>query len=153
MDVRVTPGRRHAGESANASTGVRRLRAPATAAVLALLMWAAAPAGAQIQGDPDSQRLVTIAARECDSYTDIRANLARNDIQESLQDLGADTLYTSGQPVDPRTELAGQPKCRPITGWQFTFGDGIAVRTLRHPGVRRGTPQYPGPRRPGQAGG
>ena len=46
----------------------------------------------------------TIAARECDDYTDIRANLARNDIQESLEDLGADTLYEPGEPIDPRTE-------------------------------------------------
>ena len=105
-----------------------------TLSALALL-WPAAPAGAQIQGDADSQRLVTIAARECDNYADIRANLARNDIQESLRDLGADTLYTSGQPVDPRTELRGQPECRPITGWQFTFGDGIASPVTGAAGV------------------
>ena len=37
---------------------------------------------------------VTIAARECPEYTDITANRARNDIQESLEDLGADTPYT-----------------------------------------------------------
>src|SRR5882672_8770453 len=36
---------------------------------------------------------VTLAARECAQYTDIMANLARNNIQESLQDLGPDTVY------------------------------------------------------------
>jgi hypothetical protein len=71
----------------------------ASVATLAL----SATASAQIQGDPNADRLVTIAARECDSYQDIRANLARNNLMESLQDLGADTLYVSGDPVDPRS--------------------------------------------------
>jgi uncharacterized repeat protein (TIGR01451 family) len=87
-------------------------------------------AGAQVVGNQSADRWVTIAARECDDYSDIRANLARNNIQESLQDLGQDTLYVSGEPVDPRKELAGQPTCRPITGWRFTFGDGIAGNTV-----------------------
>jgi uncharacterized repeat protein (TIGR01451 family) len=94
--------------------------------VVAVSLVASATAGAQVVGNQSADRWVTIAARECDSYRDIRANLARNNLMESLQDLGADTLYESGQPVDPRTELAGQPKCRPITGWRFTFGAGIA---------------------------
>ena len=80
-----------------------------------------------------ADRWVTIAARECDDYDDIRADLARNNIQESLQDLGADTLYVSGEPIDPRKELEGQPSCRPITGWSFTFGDGIAGNTVDGP--------------------
>jgi uncharacterized protein DUF11 len=80
-----------------------------------------------------ADRWVTIAARECDDYDDIRANLARNNIQESLQDLGADTLYVSGEPIDPRKELEGQPSCRPITGFMFTFGDGIAGNTVDGP--------------------
>ena len=41
---------------------------------------------------------------------------------ESLEDLGADTLYEAGDPIDPRTELEGQPNCRPIVDWRFTFG-------------------------------
>jgi uncharacterized repeat protein (TIGR01451 family) len=90
-------------------------------------------AGAQIEGNQSADRWVTIAARECDDYDDIRANLARNNIQESLQDLGADTLYETGDPVDPRTELEGQPACRPIAGWRFTFGDGIAGNTVDGP--------------------
>ena len=98
-----------------------------------VLLAVCSPAAAQIQGVQDSQRLVTIAARECDDYSDIRANLARNNIMESLQDLGADTLYTSGDPVDPVHELAGQPTCRPITGWQFTFGDGLISKASKGP--------------------
>jgi hypothetical protein len=89
-----------------------------------------AAAAAQIEGEQSADRWVTIAARECDSYTDIRANLARNNIMESLQDLGADTLYQSGEPIDPRTELEGQPTCRPITGWQFTFGSSYRSRAI-----------------------
>ena len=76
-------------------------------------------------GAQSADRWVTIAARECDTYTDIRANLARNNIMESLKDLGADTLYTSGEPIDPRTELEGQPNCRPIVGWRFATGTGL----------------------------
>ena len=102
----------------------RHLFLAGTVTIAALALCPAA--GAQIRGDQDSQRVLTIAARECDDYDDIRANLARNDIQESLQDLGADTLYESGDPVDPLREAAGQPTCRPITGWTFTIGDGIA---------------------------
>ena len=90
-------------------------------------------AGAQIVGDQSADRWVTIAARECDDYTDIRANLARNNIMESLRDLGGDSLYEPGEPVNPVTELLGQPTCRPITGWRFTFGDGIIERAVVGP--------------------
>jgi uncharacterized repeat protein (TIGR01451 family) len=87
-------------------------------------------AGAQIDGASNSKTLLTLVARECSDYSDIRANLARNNIQESLQDLGADTLYVSGEPINPAKELLGQPACRPITGWRFTIGDGIAGNTV-----------------------
>jgi uncharacterized repeat protein (TIGR01451 family) len=90
-------------------------------------------ASAQIDGNQNADRLVTIAARECSNYTDVRANLARNNIMESLQDLGADTLYESGESVNPVKELAGQPACRPITGWRFTLGDGIIERAVTGP--------------------
>jgi hypothetical protein len=73
---------------------------------------------------------VTIAARECASYQDITANLARNNIMESLQDLGAATLYLAGEPIDPRKELEGQPSCRPISGWRFTAGSGYRSRAV-----------------------
>ena len=68
---------------------------------------------------------VTLVARQCGTYQDITANLARNNIQESLQDLGADTAYVAGQPISPSVEAPNQPNCTPLTGWQFQFGDGI----------------------------
>jgi len=77
--------------------------------------------------------LVTVAARECPTYQDIRANLARNNIMESLEDLGEDTLYSSGEPVNPKKELEGQPNCKPITGWQFTLGSGIKEKASTGP--------------------
>jgi len=51
----------------------------------------AAPARAQQPQNPDkngTDYFVTIAARTCDRYEDISANKARNNIQESLRDLG-----------------------------------------------------------------
>jgi hypothetical protein len=53
------------------------------------------------------------------------ANLARNDIQESLRDLGKNSVYSSGQRISPSIEDPNNPNCTPITGWRFTFGDGI----------------------------
>jgi uncharacterized repeat protein (TIGR01451 family) len=69
--------------------------------------------------------LVTVAARSCPSYTDITGNLARNDIQESLRDLGPDTPYVSGEPINPVKEADNQPNCTPISNWRFTLGTGI----------------------------
>ena len=110
----------------------RRSERTAFGVVVALLAMCA-PAGAQVQGDQSADRWVTIAARECDEYTDIRANLARNNIMESLRDLGADTLYEAGEPIDPRKELAGQPRCRPLVGWRFTFGRGFQSKAVTGP--------------------
>lgn len=106
------------------------------AAALALAVLAAGGTAAAQQVAPDepdgsgTDVFVTLAARECDDYTDIRANLARNNIMESLRDLGEDTLYSSGDQVDPRTEQQGQPDCRPLVGWRFTFGDGYQTRAV-----------------------
>ena len=49
-------------------------------------------------------------------------NRARNDLHESLRDLGKDSVYVSGQPVDPSIEEPNHPDCTPLTGWQFQFG-------------------------------
>ena len=76
---------------------------------------------------------VTIAARHCPEYTDITANRARNDIQESLEDLGEDTPYTSGQPIDPAIEDANQPNCTPLPNWRFTLGKGYQSRAVSGP--------------------
>jgi len=72
---------------------------------------------------------VTLVARQCPEYTDIMANLARNNIQESQQDLGPDSVYSSGQPIAPSIEVANDPACTPLDGWQFTFGNGINGQT------------------------
>jgi uncharacterized protein DUF11 len=79
---------------------------------------------------------VTIAARLCDTYGQIRANRARNNIQESLFDLGPDTNYIGPTgnlllPVSVANENAPpQDVCRPITGWRFTLGTGIQERAV-----------------------
>ena len=57
---------------------------------------------------------MTLVARSCPAYTDVMANLARNDIQESLRDLGKDTVYSSGQPISPTIETPNHPKCAPL---------------------------------------
>ena len=65
----------------------------------ALALLGAAPASAQQPPGPDGQGtdyFVTIAARQCPTYEDITANRARNNIQESLKDLGPDTPYAAG---------------------------------------------------------
>ncbi|MGI5171754.1 prealbumin-like fold domain-containing protein [Spirillospora sp. CA-253888] len=72
---------------------------------------------------------MTFAARQCPQYTDIMANLARNNIQESLRDLGKDTVYTSGQPIDPAVEEPNHPNCDPLVGWKFTWGNGVGGKT------------------------
>jgi hypothetical protein len=69
---------------------------------------------------------LTLVARQCPDYPDITGNRARNNIMESLRDLGADTLYAAGEPISVAKEDAGQPNCSPITGWKFTLGSSIS---------------------------
>ncbi|MDA0183424.1 DUF11 domain-containing protein [Solirubrobacter phytolaccae] len=76
------------------------------------------------------QRLVTYAARACPSYDAVRANLARNDIQESLKDLGADTLYVNGELISAAKEIEGQPRCRPLVNWRFVLGTGYQTQAV-----------------------
>jgi uncharacterized repeat protein (TIGR01451 family) len=76
---------------------------------------------------------VTIAARTCPDFTDISANKARNNIQESLRDLGPDTLYKTGELVNPTQEQQMQPNCTPLTGFRFTFGTGISSHRVVGP--------------------
>ena len=107
-----------------------RLRA-FTTALLAVVAFGAPAAAASAQQPPGpdgigTDRFVTIVARQCPTYTDITANRARNNLQESLRNLGANTPYKDGEVVDLATEEAVQPKCTPITGWQFTLGTSIA---------------------------
>ena len=104
----------------------------ALAILAASLMFAAAPAafGASTKG---TGLLVTFAARVCPTYTDITANRARNDIQESLRDLGEDTPYADGQAMDPAVEAAHQPNCAPLPGWTFTLGTSYKTRAVSGP--------------------
>ena len=97
--------------------------------VLSLLV-AASPAAAS--GRKNSM-LLTIAARTCPSYTAIAANRARNNIMESLRDLGPDTTYSAGQPIDPQTEQSTQPLCTPLPNWRFTLGTGYITRAVTGP--------------------
>jgi uncharacterized repeat protein (TIGR01451 family) len=78
---------------------------------------------------------VTFVARSCPDYTDIFANKARNNILESLKDLGPDSQYTTeGDLVNPTTESSPpQDICQPITSWQFTLGTGIESRAVTGP--------------------
>jgi hypothetical protein len=83
---------------------------------------------------------VTVVARQCPTYTDTMANLARNDLQESLQDTGKDSAYLPGQPISPSIETPNSPNCTPMPGWKFSFGDGIAgkvsnLSTVSNPGA------------------
>jgi len=102
---------------------------------VALLLLAPVAAGLSLAAAPAAQAatsgsyLVTFVARQCPTYQDITANLARNNIQESLQDLGANTAYTSGQPISPSVETPHQPNCTALSNWQFTFGNGINGHT------------------------
>src|SRR5262249_33045362 len=83
-----------------------------------------------VPGTAQAQVSVTIAPRARPSYESITANLARNDIQESLRDLGPDTLYKPGQPVDADVEATGQAACSPLPNWRFTLGRGYQTRAV-----------------------
>ena len=73
---------------------------------------------------------VTLAARTCPAYTDIIANRNRNNIQESLEDLGPNTNYTGGEAVNPIKEAAApQDNCSPLSGWDFQWGTGITGKS------------------------
>ena len=96
-------------------------------------LFAASPALAQQPNGKGTDLFVTIAARECPSYADIMANRARNDIQESLRDLGKNTVYKAGQPIDPGVEATNDPNCTPLPGWRFTLGTGYRTRAVSGP--------------------
>jgi hypothetical protein len=74
---------------------------------------------------------VTLAARSCPTFTDIMANRSRNNIMESLQNVGIDSIYTRAPftgAVRPEVEDAaasGQSACAPLSGWAFAMGTGI----------------------------
>ncbi|NBV90428.1 MAG: hypothetical protein EBR84_03370, partial [Actinobacteria bacterium] len=78
----------------------------------------------------DQNYKVTLAARICPTYTDIMANKARNNIMESLQNVGINSLYSNAPyagAVRPEVEDAPaslQSACEPLSGWTFGMGPG-----------------------------
>ena len=93
---------------------------------------------------------VTFVARSCPAYSDIFANKARNDILESLEDLGPDTQYgDSGQLVNPTAEgIAPQNVCKPLVGWEFTLGTGYESHAVTGPWGSLSIVTNPFPRAP-----
>lgn len=67
---------------------------------------------------------VTFVARDCTSYDDIFANKFRDNLMQTLQDVGPDSPYTDPTVlVNPDYEdLYPQSLCKPLTGWEFTMG-------------------------------
>ena len=110
----------------------------------ALLGTVAGTASAQGSG-----YFVTFVARACPAYADIFANKARNDILESLEDLGPDTQYdNSGQLVNPTAEgIPPQNVCKPLVGWEFTLGTGYQSRAVTGPwgSLSKVTNPFPSP--------
>jgi len=105
---------------------------------------AAAPAPVSFSDAAASKYSVTFVARVCPSYADVMANRARNDLQESLKDLGKDSVYLDGQPIDPAVETPNHPStCAPLTGARFTFGAGIE-KTGQYSNVTVGSPGIDG---------
>ena len=103
-------------------------------AIRVLAMTIAAGAVA-VPAHADAQELlVTYAARSCPSYTDVFANLARNNIQESLRDLGPDTPYVNGEPITPAKD---EPVSRTARRWSGGASGwaGHRRRAHRHVGV------------------
>jgi hypothetical protein len=97
-----------------------------------LVVFVAALVGAQ-PASASHIRYVTFAARYCPTYAAINANEARNNIQESLQPLGANTPYGPNDAMDPVIEQTNQPLCRPLAGWKFTLGTGYQSRAVPGP--------------------
>jgi choice-of-anchor A domain-containing protein len=83
---------------------------------------------------PGSGYSVTFVALSCPAYSDIFANRARNDMMESLKDLGPDTQYVGGELINPTAEgIPPQSGCTPLPGWQFTIGHGHQTRAVTGP--------------------
>ena len=117
--------------------GLARVAALALVCTLGLLAFAGSALAAghkraarDVDPDGPSGYYVTFVALSCPDYTDIFANKSRNDILESLRDLGPDSQYLNNDAlVNPDFEsLAPQDKCSPISGWNFKLGTGIEAR-------------------------
>ena len=88
-----------------------------------------APAAAQGTGYS-----VTFAARECKSYSDIFANRFRDNLMQTLQNVGPDSPYGPNDLVNPSFEdRSPQSNCTPLTGWEFTMGSQPDLAPLTGP--------------------
>lgn len=123
------------GRFARVATRVLALAAAWCGVILAFGPSSAVAQGGRPNGP--SGYYVTFVARWCPAYTDIFANRQRNDIVESLKDLGPDTQYDeSGVLVNPLYEdIPPQTNCHPIpssfaAGWEFTLGSGYESRAV-----------------------
>lgn len=103
------------------------------AGVIGMVLLLSLPSSASAARPHPTGLLLTLAARTCPSYADITANKARNNIMESLRDLGPDTPYEDGENVDPDIEEAVQPNCRPLPDWRFTLGDSYTSKAVPGP--------------------
>ena len=108
------------------------------AALLVVLAGSALLAAPAMAAPPDVAPTysLTVVARLCPSFTDIQANRARNNLQETYSDLGidADPPYSddmAANPISPAREdsanAAGYGRCTAIPGWTFSLGSGLAA--------------------------
>jgi hypothetical protein len=117
--------------------------------IAVLVLFASLAAGAGLASAQGSGYSVTFVALSCPAYSDIYANRARNDIVESLKDLGPDTQYVSGELINPTAEgIAPQNECTPLPGWEFTLGHGIEGRAVTGPWGSMSEVTDPFPRAP-----
>ena len=95
-------------------------------------VWLVLAANAAVARAQGSGYFVTFAARVCPDYSDIYANKARNNIVESLKDLGPNTQYgNSGLLVNPAYEdQPPQTNCSSLPGWRFTLGTSYQSRAV-----------------------
>ena len=103
-----------------------------TAAVLACSVWLGLGTTAAVaQGTGYS---VTFAARQCKSYSDIFANRFRDNLMQTLQNVGPDSPYGPNDLVNPSFEdRSPQSNCTPLTGWEFTMGTQPDLAPLKGP--------------------
>ena len=115
----------------NSGPGRLRRRAAVVGLLASVALLPYAPTGTASGAAAARTLKVTYVARVCDHYTDVMANKARNNIQESLRDLGPDSNYARNETVSAAKEAAGTPTppCRPLTGWRFSTGTGYTGRT------------------------
>src|SRR5262245_66529865 len=90
---------------------------------LVLLLSATAIGSSALVSSADAA-LLTVVARECPSYQAITANIARNNIMESLEQLVPDSPYQAGDQVNPKIEEKEHQGRNPIEGRELAMAEG-----------------------------